>query len=297
MTMTILETDYRSGCPDTVPVVLVHAFPVDHRVWDACAASLCEQGDAQGVPAFDVMALEMPGAGRCPIPDAGETGPADPDGAYPEAMDRMAEAFVRRFLAGGHTRAVWVGISMGGYLTLAVHRLHPEVVAGVVLCDTKAANDGPEARAGRLAIADECEAHDTVSPVMHFARPQAGDSAFKRSEACVRMFTDWINDQDPRGVAWRERMAAGRPDETAQLPLIRVPAGLVSGTLDGSSAPDVMRPLAARMTGTDCVFTEVEDAGHFTCVEKPAEVAAAILDVQRRAQAPGVVPASGGPEE
>ncbi|WP_241520078.1 alpha/beta fold hydrolase [Bifidobacterium catulorum] len=286
MTMTILKTAYRdvpSTADAPTPVVLVHAFPVDHRVWDDCAAAICRLSDEQGLKPFGVYALEMPGAGHCPIPDAEQTGPTAADGAYPEAMDRMAESFVEALKATGYDKAVWVGISMGGYLTLAVHRLHPEAVAGVVLCDTKSEGDGPQARANRLRIAAECEEHDTVAPVMHFAEPQPGDSAFKRSPAFVDLFTRWIGEQDPKGVAWRQRMAAGRPDETPQLAGITVPAGLVSGTLDPSSAPDRMRVMAERMTGTDAAFTVVEDAGHFTCVEKPDVVAQAIIDVQRRA--------------
>ncbi|WP_318644315.1 MULTISPECIES: alpha/beta fold hydrolase [Bifidobacterium] len=285
-TMTILNTVYRDvpaveGSP--TPVVLVHAFPVDHRVWDVCAGRLAAMADEQGAAPFAVYGLEMPGAGKCPIPGAEQTGPVAADGAYPEAMDRMAESFVAALKATGYDKAVWVGISMGGYLTLAVHRLHPEAVAGVVLCDTKSEGDGPEARANRLRIADECETHDTVEPVMHFAKPQPGDSALKRSQGFIDLFSGWIGEQDPKGVAWRQRMAAGRPDETPQLAKIAVPAGLVSGTLDPSSAPDRMRPMAEAMTATDPVFTVVDDAGHFTCVEKPDVVAQAILDVQRRA--------------
>ncbi|WP_258185327.1 alpha/beta fold hydrolase [Bifidobacterium sp. UTCIF-39] len=286
MTMTILRTTYREPAANVdqgVPVVLVHAFPIDHRVWDECASVLCAISEGEQDRPFALYGLEMPGAGECPVPSAEQTGPVADDGAYPEAMDRMAESFVREFLSTGHTKAVWVGISMGGYLTLAVHRLHPEVVAGVVLCDTKSEGDGPTARANRLRIANVCETEHTVEPVMHFAQPQPDDSDFKKSPAFIDLFTRWINEQHPEGVAWRQRMAAGRPDETPQLAKITVPAGLVSGTLDPSSAPDRMRPMLEKMTGTECAFTTVYDAGHFTCVEKPDVVARAILDVQHRA--------------
>ena len=282
MTMTILRTTYRQGDPDVVPVVLVHAFPVDHRVWDTCAERLCALSNDDSKP-FGVMALEMPGAGECPVPSAEENGPMAADGTYPEAMDRMAESFVAELKAAGYSKAVWAGISMGGYLTLAVHRLHPEVVAGVVLCDTKSGDDNAATKANRVSIAEECVHNNTVAPVMHFAEPQPGDSALKRSEGFVSLFTRWINEQHPQGVAWRERMAAGRPDETPQLAKITVPAGLVSGTLDPSSPPERMRPMIDQMTQTECAFTEVPDAGHFTCVEQPDIVAKAILDVQRRA--------------
>ncbi|PJM75497.1 alpha/beta hydrolase [Bifidobacterium simiarum] len=283
--MTIAQTTYRQGDPSTVPVVLVHAFPVDHRIWDECADRLIDCSAGDGDPAFGVYALEMPGAGECPVPTAEQTGPVAEDGAYPEAMTRMAESYAAALRKAGFDKAVWVGISMGGYLILELHRLHPEMFAGIMLCDTKAGGDAPATRANRVAIAEECERHDTVDPVMHFAEPHDGDSVWKRSDEAVALFSGWIRSQDPRGVAWRERMAAARPDETDQLAKITVPAGIVSGTLDPSSAPDRMRPIAEQMTGTDCAFTVIEDAGHFTCVEKPDEVARAILDLWRRAAA------------
>lgn len=279
--MRIATTSYRDGTG--VPVVLLHAFPIDHRVWDNCARSLIEQADGQGFEPFPVYAPDMPGAGESPVPSPEDTGAVDADGAYGEAMDRMAEAIVDQVLrANGHERAMFVGISMGAYLALAIHRLHPDAVAGLVIVDSKAANDGPAARADRIRIARECIEGHTVGPVMHFAQPHDGDSDFKKSDLFISTFTRWINEQTPAGVAWRELMAAGRRDESDQLPALRVPAGLISGDRDPSSNPDAMRTLVAPMENTHVDFTVIEDSGHFSSFEKPREVAAALLTTYRR---------------
>ena len=95
----------------------------------------------------------------------------------------------------------------------------------------------------------------------------------------IRQFTDWIQAQRPEGVAWRERMAAGRPDLNDQLPLITAPAAVICGENDPSSAPSVMRPIAEAMTGTNAVFTEIPDCGHFSAYEHPDRVADALLDL------------------
>ena len=232
--MTIANTVYRQG--EGLPLVLVHAFPVDHRMWDRCAASLIDQADRAGMAPFPVYAPDMPGAGDCPLPEPASCGPADSDGALPGALDAMDQAFVDMVAATGAQKAIWVGLSMGGY------------------------------------------------PVMHFARPQEGDSTVKRSPAFVQTMTEWIQSQDPRGIAWRERMAAGRPDQSDLVGRIRVPAALVSGRCDPSSPPRTMEPLAQamRQAGTDVTFTVIDDCGHFSAVEHPDQVAAALLDLVQR---------------
>ena len=92
----------------------------------------------------------MPGAGEGPIPTAEDTGAVAEDGAYTQALDRMADAYVRLIRDAGYSKAVWVGLSMGGYLVLDIQRLYPEAVAGLALCDTKADADSPASRANRL---------------------------------------------------------------------------------------------------------------------------------------------------
>lgn len=280
--MNIVNTVYRQG--EGLPLVLVHAFPVDHRMWNRCAALLIDQADRAGMAPFPVYAPDMPGAGDCPLPEPASCGPADSDGALPSALDAMARAFVDMVAATGAQKAIWVGLSMGGYLVEAIARLYPQMAAGLALCDTTMMADRPVSRANRLRIAQTCEVEGTLDPVMHFARPQEGDSKVKRSPAFVQTMTEWIQSQDPRGIAWRERMAAGRPDQSDLVGRIRVPVALVSGRCDPSSPPRVMEPLAQAMlqAGTDVTFTAIDDCGHFSAVEHPHQVAVALLDLVRR---------------
>ena len=274
----------RGGVDATPPLVLLHGFPVDHRMWDACAARIREEADRMGLKPFAIYAPDVPGAGDSPVPAAREGGPARRDGSLPKALDRVADAHVELLHSLGHRRAVWAGLSMGGYVALAVQRLHPEAVAGLALCDTKPDADTDDSRARRLRIADACERENTVEPVMDFARPQAADSPFKRSQAYVDRFSRWIGEQRPDGIAWRERMAAGRPDQHDVLASIRVPVTLIAGTLDPFSPPERMRPMLAAMTGTDAAMAVVDGAGHFSAVERPDAVARALVALMRQVQ-------------
>ena len=68
--MTLNNTVYATG--EGTPLVLVHAFPVDHRMWDDCAEQIARQARETGDPAVTVWAPDMPGPGRFPSrPTAG----------------------------------------------------------------------------------------------------------------------------------------------------------------------------------------------------------------------------------
>ena len=277
MTMTIENHVLQDG--EGTPLILVNAYPVDGRMWGACADEIRRQSRKAGMEPFPIWAPDMPGSGMSPVPTPEESGPQNPDGSYPEALDRMADAYADLLREAGHDRAVWAGLSMGGYLVADLWRRHPESVAGLALCDTMACSDGTGGEA-RLAMADACESSGSVEPVMHFARPSDGDSTVKRSQAFVDTMTEWIMGQSPAGLAWRQRMTYGRPDLSAVPGTIDVPTAVVSGELDPSSNPSVMKPLADSIQGA--MFASIPDCGNFSAVEHPDVVATQLVGLPRR---------------
>ena len=136
-------------------------------------------------------------------------------------------------------------------------------------------------RLKRVAIATDCETTGTHEPVMGFAVPSEADSTVKQSDA-----TAGSSNVDQRtaadGIAWRERMAAGRPDLNDVLPNINVPVAVICGDKDPSSPPAVMKPVADAMTKTDVTMTVIDDCGHFSAYEHPDQVAAALLELVKR---------------
>ena len=117
---------------------------------------------------------------------------------------------------------------------------------------------------------------------MHFAQPADGDSTVKKTPEFIATMTGWINEQNPAGLAWRQRMTYGRPELGAVPETISAPSLVVSGELDPSSNPSVMRPLAERIVGAE--FIDIPDCGHFSAVEHPDTVARALLSLVRRVQ-------------
>ena len=97
-------------------VLLLHALPLDERMWDGQRAVLSDH---------DVVTPRLYGRGR--------------------TMDEWAESIA----AEVDGELTVVGASMGGYCALALARLAPKRVRALLLVGARPDDDSPERRAGR----------------------------------------------------------------------------------------------------------------------------------------------------
>lgn len=229
-----------------IPLVLLHAFPLDRRMWEAQAAAL-----------DDVVALDL----------CTEGGPA---------IDAVADQVVADARARGHERFVLGGLSMGGYVALAVARRHPEVLAGLILADTKAAADTDAAREKRFAQIAEIEANGLDALAGSF--PQAV-TAPDADPALIARLAGWIREQRPASVVGALRMLAARPDATAGLGAIAVPTLVIVGEADATTPPAEAEKLAAGIAGAQLV--RIPGAGHLASLEAPQAFNAALAGFMR----------------
>ena len=263
----------RRGVPGSLPLVVLHGFPVDHRMWLDVTDLL--PGERT------VIAPDLPGFGTSPSgPDVAAALGADP--AVP-SIDVMGDGVAASLRAAGVERAVVAGLSMGGYVALSMIERHPDLVAGLGLLDTKATADDDEARARRLEIAGRVRAEQRVEAVYGMRTSVLGaTNRVARPDLVERVFA-WIADQGPSAVAWAQEAMAARPDRTALLADFRGPSVVVVGEEDELSPLDVARGMSYRLTDSDLVI--VPRAGHMTSIESPQPVASALSRLLRRAEA------------
>lgn len=241
-----------------LPLVLLHAFPLDARMWDPVRAPLAER--------FRVITPDQRGLGRSPLPETPET-ETEPDLA--DAARDVVALLDKLEL----DQVVLGGCSMGGYLAMAVLRQAPERVGGLILIDTKATADTPEAAQTRLDVANRAEAEGVKGWLADGNLPKLlADTASADVRARVR---ELIDEQPPSGVAWAARAMRNRPDSVDLLRGTEVPALVIVGERDALTPLDAANTMVEALP--DATLAVLPEVGHLTPLEDPVGVVEAIL--------------------
>ena len=194
-------------------VVLLHAFPLDERMWD---------GQRDVVAGFDVHAPRL------------------------YRLGTSVEDWARAVLAQVEGELVAVGASMGGYVALAMARLAPERVRGLVLVGSRAAADSPERRRQRDGIAALLREHGVDAWYR-----QSGNPAPER----------WVLEQSPEDLARAMEALRDRADATDVVRTYAGPLLLVVGTEDELLPVEEARAIVE--SAPDGRLEVIEGAGHF----------------------------------
>lgn len=230
-------------------VLLVHAFPFSSRMWTPQLAA---------VPGgWRFVAPDLRGFGRT------EAGPGD----EPLAMDVFADDLVALLDHLGEEKAVVCGLSMGGYISFALWRRHPERIRALVLCDTRASADGEEGRAARYAIAERALT-EGMSVVADVQIPRVlSDTTRQTKPEVVAVARDMIEATSPNTFSRAQHGMAARPDSTALLPHIHVPTLVIVGDEDVTTPPADSEAMVAALPNARLV--RIPGAGHLSNLEAP----------------------------
>lgn len=241
-------------------VVLLHAFPLDSRLWDDVVDAVADAG-------WDVVVPDLRGFGESAY---GADGPDDEP-----SLTWMARDVLGILDRVGVNSAVVVGLSLGGYVAMELVRQDPSRIAALALVDTKASADGDDARANRLRVAEQVlEAGSTAALARAMLPGLLGETTRTRRPDVVERVRGWIEEADPAGVAWAQRAMAARPDSHADLEALTVPVLVLWGDEDSLAPRGEQESMVAALR--DCRFVEVPGCGHLSAVEAPEAVTAAL---------------------
>jgi pimeloyl-ACP methyl ester carboxylesterase len=244
------------------PLVLLHGFPLDHRMWEAQAA-LADH--------VRLIAPDLRGFG-------GSTA------AVATSMEQLADD-VAALLAALHvtTPAVICGLSMGGYVAQHLAVRHPDRVAALVLVDTKLEADTPDARAARADLAAKVGrlGQGILADAM-IPRLLAGSAAARglpHRAAVEETLRLTILEQPVASIQAALGALGSRPDMTEAMRHVRVPTLLIVGAEDAITPPECLERAEEIMPCTRLLI--VPHAGHMTPLEAPAVFNAAVLEFLR----------------
>lgn len=224
------------GTPAGPAVVLLHAFPMSGAMWEPQISAL---------KAFRVLIPDLRGFGGTAL-------------AAPWLIEHAAADVLESF----EGKAVFVGLSMGGYVALQIASSAPDRVRGLVLCDTRAEPDANENKAKRAAAIDFVRKNGVeafLTPFLKDAVANQAAAGFLRGVAAQ---------SSPEAVMAALAALAARPDAVQGLAKITAPTVVLVGSQDKITPLPLSETMRSRIPGAELHI--VPDSGHFSSAENPA---------------------------
>ena len=229
---------------DGPALILTHGYSSTSAMWEGQIEALSKH--------HKLVLWDMRGHGKSDYP-------ADPD-AYSEALTIGDIAVLLDQI--GARRAIVGGLSLGGYMSLAFYRTHPERVAALLIIDT-----GPGFKKDEARTAWNKRAHETAERFERDGLSVLKSLSRERSS---------VTHRDARGLALAARGMLTQRDASVMevLPEIAVPSLIVVGADDTPflAASDYM---AAKIPGAKKVV--IPSAGHAVNIDQPQAFIDAVL--------------------
>jgi pimeloyl-ACP methyl ester carboxylesterase len=230
-----------------LPVVFLHAFPLNRTMWDPQVTALV--GESRCIP------IDFRGLG-----DSARKGPY--------SMDRYADDVAAVLDNLQIERAVVVGLSLGGYVAFALWRRHRERVRAFVLASTRATSDNEENVARRRHLIDVAEREGSAAIAnLQIASLFGKTSRDKRPDiydAAHRMMAQ----TSPEGIVGALEAMIARPDSLATCATIDVPTLIVAGDEDVAVQVKESRAVHEAIAGSH--LEVLHQAGHLLNLERAA---------------------------
>jgi pimeloyl-ACP methyl ester carboxylesterase len=258
------RTPAAQDCSPANTVVLLHAFPLNADMWQA-------QLDA--APArWRFIAPDLQGFGHSPL-DVPQVGPGDHRiaaqdlGLAAASLDTDAADVIALLDHLGTPDAVIVGLSMGGYLALALCRIAPSRVSGLVLANTKAEPDTAEGRRGREQMMARVAQVGVAGLADEMLPRLLGETSRRERPDVVARVRDIAAANGVDGVRRAIAAMMHRPDSTGLLADLACPALVMASEEDQITPPDQARAMHRILRAARLVV--MAGAGHLSNLERP----------------------------
>src|SRR5579872_1282086 len=235
---------------DGNPVVLLHPFPVHHEFWHPASRSLVNR--------YRLILPDLRGHGDSDVGDG------------PATMAKHAADIARVLDEENLGRAVFIGVSIGGYALFEFWRRYRGRVAALALCNTKAAADNDPAKGGRLQSANDVLERGTEAFFESMIPKVLAETTRRTRPDLVEGALRMMRKMSPEDVAMVQRGMAERPDSVETLKTINVPTLIITGDEDTATGVPEAEVLRQNVAGSQ--MKVIPHAGHYSAWEQPQQV-------------------------
>lgn len=230
-----------------VPVVLLHAFPLNRTMWEPQIEELSKD--------FQLITPDLRGFGESEGTNE------------PYLMELFAEDVYGLINYLGLEQVVLGGLSMGGYIAFAFYRNYPEKVQALILADTRAEADTEEGKKNRKALANQVIGEGTKVIAEQLAPKLLGKTTRENNRALLEKIKDIIRSNSMAAIANASLGMALRPDSNPILEKIQCPTLILVGEEDELTPVALAENMKQKIQDAELVV--IPKAGHLSNIEQP----------------------------
>jgi pimeloyl-ACP methyl ester carboxylesterase len=241
--MTLAFNDRGTG----FPIVFLHAFPLNRTMWAKQEDALSSQ--------CRVITIDLRGHGESDAP------------LWHYSLDQAADDVHGLLDYLSIRQAVFVGLSMGGYILFAFHRKFADRVKGMVLADTRAQADTDEGKQVRFEMAQIAYKQGARAIADMMIPKLLSPATIQTRPELVQHVRTMIEGNQVSGIAGDLMAMAERPDSIPLLRRITCPAQIIVGELDLPTPPSDATLMAHRIPNAHLAI--IPGAAHLSNLERP----------------------------
>ena len=240
---------FEYGSKEGMPVVFIHGFPFNHRMWEPQIKELPES--------IRAIVYDVRGHGASSVGDGQFT------------IEMFVDDLIAMLDQLNLEKPVLCGLSMGGYIALRTAERYPERIKALVLCDTKSGTDTDEEKIKRSSSMKAVKTYGVPSFADEFVKAVFWKKTFATNPQAVEFIKEIIRSNSSLGICGTLLALASRTDTTQCLASIGIPACIIVGEHDMRTPPSVAREMRNAISGSELFI--VSNAGHMSNLENSKE--------------------------
>lgn len=241
----IYYTDKGQG----LSVVLLHGYLESLEIWNNFSAELSNK--------FRVISFDIPGHGNSEIHSEFHS------------MEQLSGIVMKSLFELGIGKCFLIGHSMGGYLTLMIHKLYPELLSGFCLFHSHPYSDSEQVKNKRLReIAFVKEGKKNLIATFNIPNAFANDNLKLFKSEIEEAITIAIK-TPTEGIIANLHAMMNRPDLSESLANSGIPFLYIAGKKDNYIDYNVVVPGIKLPLKSECCI--LEKSGHMGFIEEKTE--------------------------
>jgi 3-oxoadipate enol-lactonase len=238
-------------------VVLLHAFPLQARMWESTLAAMPD--------GWRAIAPDLRGFGESPLPGANTHRMTDRAGDVIDLLDHLEI-----------TEAVVMGCSMGGYVLFEMLKSAPSYMSAVGLVSTRPGADNEDGRKNRAKAIALVEGEGVDAIATQMIPKLLGATTQRDQPALMEHVRRLIDANSAEAITSAIKAMMDRNDSTPTLAKIGVPTLIVAGAEDTLIPPAEAEAMHRAIPNSQCEVMPF--AGHLPNMEQPEKFNALLTE-------------------